>query len=148
MKVILKDNVESLGKMGDIVNVSIGYARNYLIPKGLAVEASNKNIKALELEKGVIKRKEEKQQKRAESLRDDLAKVTCIIKRKVGEQDKLFGSVTSKDIEKALEEQGIQVDKKNISIDDPIKSVGEFPVTVKLYHGVTSEIKVVVVAEE
>jgi large subunit ribosomal protein L9 len=148
MKVILKDNVESLGKMGDILNVSIGYARNYLIPKGLAVEASNKNIKALELEKGVIERKEEKQQKRAESLRDEMAKVTCIIKRKVGEQDKLFGSVTSKDIEKALEEQGIKVNRKNISIDEPIKSVGEFPVTVKLYHGVTSEVKVVVVAEE
>jgi large subunit ribosomal protein L9 len=148
MKVILKDNVESLGKMGDILNVSIGYARNYLIPKGLAVEASNKNIKALELEKGVIERKEEKQQKRAESLRDEMAKVTCIIKRKVGEQDKLFGSVTSKDIEKALGEQGIKVNRKNISIDEPIKSVGEFPVTVKLYHGVTSEVKVVVVAEE
>ncbi|MBW2636172.1 MAG: 50S ribosomal protein L9 [Deltaproteobacteria bacterium] len=148
MKVILKDNVESLGKMGDVLNVSIGYARNYLIPKGLAVEASNKNIKALELEKGVVERKEEKQQKRAESLRDEMAKVTCIIKRKVGEQDKLFGSVTSKDIEKALEEQGVKVDKKNISIDEPIKSLGEFPVTVKLYHGVTSEVKVVVVAEE
>jgi large subunit ribosomal protein L9 len=148
MKVILKDNVESLGERGDILNVSIGYARNYLIPRGLAVEASNKNIKALELEKGIVERKEEKLQKRAESLRDEVAKVTCIIKRKVGEQDKLFGSVTSKDIEKALEEQGIKVDRKNISIDEPIKSLGEFPVTVKLYHGVTSEVKVVVVAEE
>jgi large subunit ribosomal protein L9 len=148
MKVILKDNVESLGERGDILNVSIGYARNYLIPRGLAVEASNKNIKALELEKGIVERKEEKLQKRAESLRDEVAKVTCIIKRKVGEQDKLFGSVTSKDIEKALDEQGIKVDRKNISIDEPIKSLGEFPVTVKLYHGVTSEVKVVVVAEE
>jgi large subunit ribosomal protein L9 len=148
MKVILKDNVDALGKMGDILNVSVGYARNYLIPKGLAVEASEKNIKALELEKGVVERKVEKEQKKAESLRDEMANVTCIITRKVGEQDKLFGSVTSKDIEKALEEQGIKVDRKNISIDEPIKSVGEFPVTVKLYHGVTSEVKVVVVAEE
>jgi len=148
MKVILKDNVESLGKRGDIVNVSIGYARNYLIPKGLAVEASNKNIKALEHQKGVVELKEEKQQKKAESLRDELATVSCIIKRKVGEQDKIFGSVTSKDIEKVLEEQGIQVDRKSISIDEPIKSLGEFSVTVKLYHGITSEVKVVVVAEE
>ncbi len=148
MKVILKDNVQSLGKMGDVVNVSVGYARNYLIPKGLAAEASEKNIKALEHERGVIERKAEKEQKKAESLRDEMANVTCIIKRKVGEQDKLFGSVTSKDIEKALEEQGITVDKKSISIDEPIKSLGEFPVTIKLYHGVTSEVKVVVVAEE
>ncbi len=148
MKVILKDNVQSLGKMGDVVNVSVGYARNYLIPKGLAAEASEKNIKALEHERGVIERKAEKEQKKAESLRDEMANVTCIIKRKVGEQDKLFGSVTSKDIEKALEEQGIKVDKKSISIDEPIKSLGEFPVTIKLYHGVTSEVKVVVVAEE
>ena len=148
MKVILKDTVESLGKMGDVLNVSVGYARNYLIPKGLAVEASEKNIKALEQEKGVIERKEDKERKGAESLRDRMENISCIIKRKVGEQDKLFGSVTSKDIAKALEEQGIEVDRKSIDIDEPIKSLGEFPVTIKLYHGVASEVKVVVVAEE
>lgn len=148
MKVILKDTIESLGKRGDVVNVSVGHARNYLIPRGLALEATEKNIKALEHEKDVIERKEEKIKQKAESMRDDMANVTCIIKRKVGEQDKLFGSVTSKDIEKVLQEQGIEVDKKSIVIDEPIKSLGEFPVTVKLHHGVTAEIKVVVEAED
>jgi large subunit ribosomal protein L9 len=148
MKVILKDTVDALGKMGDVLNVSVGYARNYLIPKGLAVEASEKNIKALEHERVAIERKEEKGRGKAESLRDSMANVVCTITRKVGEQDKLFGSVTSKDVEKALVEQGIEVDRKSIIIDEPIKSLGEFPVKIKLHQGVSAEIKVVVVAEE
>ncbi|MBT8489986.1 MAG: 50S ribosomal protein L9 [Deltaproteobacteria bacterium] len=147
MKVILKENVESLGKIGDMVKVSDGYARNFLIPKGLALEASNKNIKALAHERKTIEQKAEKERKNAEELRGKLENVICTVARKEGEQGKLFGSVTAKDIEKGLSAQGIKIDRKNINLDEPLKSIGEFPVTVKIYPGVNAEIKVVVVSE-
>jgi len=147
MKVILKENVESLGKIGDMVKVSDGYARNFLIPKGLALEASNKNMKVLAHEKKTIEQKAEKERKNAEELRGKLENVICTVVRKEGEQGKLFGSVTAKDIEKELSAQGIRIDKKNINLDEPLKSIGEFPVTVKIYPGVTAEIKVIVVSE-
>jgi large subunit ribosomal protein L9 len=147
MKVILKENVESLGKIGDMVKVSDGYARNFLIPKGLALEASNRNVKVLAHERKTIEQKAEKEKKNAEELRGKLENVTCTIARKEGEQGKLFGSVTAKDIEKELSAQGLKIDRKNINLDEPIKSIGEFPVTVKIYPGVNAEIKVVVVSE-
>jgi len=147
MKVILKEDVESLGKIGDIINVSNGYARNFLIPKDLAIEASGKNIKALEHDKRIIEKKAEKQKGKAEAMAEKLGAVTCTILRKVGEQDKLFGSVTTRDIEESLKEQGADIDKKNILLEEPIKSLGEFPVKVKLFSGVVAEIKVVVAGD-
>lgn len=148
MKIILKDNVESLGNMGDTIKVSDGYARNYLIPKGLAIEASSKNIKSLDHEKRIIAGKTEKERLMAESLTEKLSKVTCTISRKVGEQDKLFGSVTSKDIEDNLRDQGFEIARKNIVIEEPIKKLGEFMVKIKVYPGIFGQVKVAVVSEE
>lgn len=145
MNVILKENVSSLGKAGDLVKVSIGYARNYLIPKGLAVEATSHNVEALEKEKKSILKKIEKEKKKSESIVEKLVETTCIIARRVGDQDKLFGSVNVKDIEEALAAQGLEINRKSILLDEPIKVLGEFPVKIKLPAGVTTEIKVSVV---
>jgi len=147
MKVILKENVESLGKAGDAVKVADGYARNYLIPKGLAVEASSWSLKALEHEKKSIMTKIESEKKKAELIVETLRGVTCTLYRRAGEQDKLFGSVTTKDIEKSLIEQGIEIDRKMIILEEPVRSLGEFPVKIKLQPGVTAEIKITVVGE-
>jgi len=147
MKVILKQNVESLGKAGDLVKVADGYARNFLVPKGLASEANSRNLKAFEHEKSRILLQAEKVQKQAEETAARLSKVTCTIARRVGEQEKLFGSVGAKDIEEALIAQGVEVDKKSVVLDEPIKALGEFPVRIKVSAGVTAEIKIVVVAE-
>lgn len=147
MKVILKENVESLGKAGDAVKVADGYARNYLIPKGLAVEASSWSLKALEHEKKGIMKKLESERKKAELIIEKLRGVTCTLYRRAGEQDKLFGSVTTKDIEKSLIEQGIDIDRKMIILEEPVRSLGEFPVKIKLQPGVTAEIKITIVGE-
>ena len=147
MKVILKEDFESLGKAGDAVKVADGYARNYLIPKGLAVEASSKNVKALDQEKHLVLQKLEKQKKNAESMAAKAAGVVCTIKRRIGEQEKLFGSVHPKDIEAVLKENGIDIDRKWIILEEPIKALGEYPVKIKFPGGVVAEIKVSVVAE-
>lgn len=147
MKVILKQNVESLGKAGDLVKVADGHARNFLIPKGLATEANTRNLKAFEHEKQRILQHAEKIQKQAEETASRLQGVTCTISRRVGEQEKLFGSVGVKDIEEALIGQGIEIDRKNILLDEPIKTLGEFPVRIKLSAGLTAEVKVIVAAE-
>jgi large subunit ribosomal protein L9 len=147
MKVILKQNVDSLGKAGDAVKVADGYARNYLIPKGLAVEASNWSLKTLENEKMQIMKKLETEKKKAEVMIERLAGVTLSLTRRVGEQDKLFGSVTTKDIEQSLQELGIEIDRKMIILEEPIKTPGEFPVKIKLQPGVMTEIKITVIGE-
>lgn len=148
MKVILRENFETLGNAGDILKVADGYARNFLIPQGIAAEANVRNIKALEHAKQNIVRKAEKERKLHESLAASLSGVTCTIARRVGEQDKLFGSVTTKDIEEALLAQNIKIDRKTLLLEEPIKEIGEFPVVVKLGAGVTAEIKVSVVPEQ
>ncbi|MGZ3579272.1 MAG: 50S ribosomal protein L9, partial [Syntrophales bacterium] len=147
MKVILKQNVDSLGKAGEAVKVADGYARNYLIPKGLAVEASNWSLKALENERKQIMKKLETERKKAEVMIERLAGVALSLTRRVGEQDKLFGSVTTKDIEQSLQELGIEIDRKMIILEEPIKTPGEFLAKIKLQPGVTTEIKVTVIGE-
>jgi large subunit ribosomal protein L9 len=147
MKVILKQNIPSLGKTGDLIKVHDGYARNLLIPKGLAIEANEKNIKSFEHEKKNIMKKAEKEEKMAQDQAAKLADVTITVARKVGDQDKIFGSVTSKDIELALKEKGFNIDKKMIVHDEQIKSLGEFKVKVKIHSGVEAEIKLNVVGE-
>ena len=147
MKVILKQNVPSLGKAGDLVKVNDGYARNLLIPKGLAIEANEKNIKTFEHEKKNIMQRAEKEQKTAHDQAASLSLVTLTIARKVGDQDKIFGSVTSKDIELALQEKGFNIDKKMIVHDEQIKSLGEFKVRIKLHSGIEAEIKLIVIGE-
>lgn len=147
MKIILKENVDSLGKVGEMIKVADGYARNYLIPKGLAVEASSRSMKALEHEKSRIMKKNESDRKKAEAMVEKIKGVTCTISRRVGEQDKLFGSVTTKDIEQSLIEQGMEIDRKMIILEEPIKSLGEFPVKIKFQPGITTEITIKVVGE-
>lgn len=147
MQVILKEEVSALGKAGEVVKVADGYGRNYLIPQGLAAEVNSRNIRMIEQQKKQILLKTEREKKKAEGFAAQLSAVVCTIARKVGEQDKLFGSVNSKDIEECMSAQGIVVDRKNIVLDEPIKTLGEFPVKVKLNAGVSAEIKVVVVAE-
>ena len=148
MKVILKQNVPSLGRAGDLVKVNDGYARNLLIPKGLALEADDKNIKAFELAKKNILQKTQKEKAGAQDLASRLSQVTLTIPRKVGDQHKIFGSVTSKDIEAALGEKGFDIDRKMIVHDEQIKSLGEFKVRIKLHSGIETEIKVNVIGED
>jgi large subunit ribosomal protein L9 len=147
MKIILKDEVKSLGHMGDVVTVSDGYARNYLIPKNLAAEASTKNIKELEHNKKIILEKAAKIRDASRGTAEKLAALTLTIRAKVGEEDKLFGSVTSMDIAQALAAEGFDIDKKKIHIEEPIKRTGEFVAQVKLHTDVSAQIKVTVVPE-
>jgi large subunit ribosomal protein L9 len=147
MKVILKDDIKSLGKMGQVVNVADGYARNYLVPKGLAVEANTKNIKSLEHEKRIIGEKAKKIKNSAQDLSDKISSVTIVIKANAGEEGKLFGSVTTMDIAEALKNEGIDIDKKRISLDEPIKRLGTYSVSLKLHSEISTQVNVQVVQE-
>lgn len=144
MKVILMQDVESLGLEGDIVDVARGYARNYLVPKGISIEASNGNLKTLETRKEKIMAKRMKDKEAAERIREKISQVTVTIKGKAGEEGKLYGSVTSRDIAQKLEKEDIIVDRKKIIIDEPIRTIGEFNVGIKLYPEVVAQIKVFV----
>lgn len=148
MKVILTEDVSSLGFAGDIVNVKGGYARNYLIPRNKALVADPRNVKAMEHAKFLAEHKLKKVKAGVEALAEKLADVTVTIAHKVGEEGKLFGSVTSMEIEKDLKEQGFEIDRRNILLDKPIKELGEFKVPVKLHPEITQEIKIEVVKEE
>ncbi|MCK9229827.1 MAG: 50S ribosomal protein L9 [Syntrophales bacterium] len=147
MKVILKEDVESLGKAGQVVNVSAGYARNYLIPGNMALEANTRNIKVLEREKASIEARVDKEHRQAEETAQRLQSLSVTIERKIGDQGKLFGSVTSRDIEEAFAAQGISLDRKSIVLEEPIKEAGEFEVKVKLYPKVVGNLNVRVVGE-
>lgn len=148
LKVILRENIEALGKIGDIVRVSEGYARNFLLPRNLALIADDKNTAAVEHHKKEMERKRQKTAKEAEDLASKLRKVACTISRKVGDQEKLFGSVTASDVAQVLATQGYKIDRKQIHLADPIKAVGVFSVSVKLHPDVTANVKVSVVAEK
>ena len=148
MQVILKTNIEKLGNEGDVVVVADGYARNYLIPRDFAVEATAKNRKLLEHEKRVTAARTAKERKSAEKLASELANLSCTIPMQVGENDKLFGSVTTLDIAAALEEQGVEIDRRKIILDEPIKELGIFTVPARIHPDVTADIKVWVVKAE
>ena len=148
MKVILTQEMHDLGLEGDIVDVAKGFARNYLIPKGIALEASEQNIKLMETKRKKIEVKKVEAKEEAEKIKERMAEVEITISQKVGEEDKLYGSVTSMDIASHLEEQGITIDRRKIALDKPIKTLGEYEVRVKLYPGVTGSIKVFVIPEE
>ena len=147
MKVILRDDVKSLGHMGEVVNVSDGYARNFLIPKKLAVEANTSNIKEFEHNRKMIGEKAAKRREASQATADRLASLSLTIKAKAGEEEKLFGSVTSMDIAEALAAEGYEIDKKKIHISEPIKRVGDYAVQVKLQADVAATVNVHVVAE-
>jgi len=147
MKVILREDVKSLGQMGEVVNVSDGYAINFLLPKKFAVEANTKNIKEFEHNKKVISERAAKVKANVKSLADKLSAVSLIIRAKTGEDDKLFGSVTNMNIAEALAAEGFDIDKKKIVLDEPIKKLGEYSVAIKLHSELSAEVKVHVVQE-
>jgi len=144
MEVILKEDVEKLGHRGDIVKVAEGYGRNFLLPRKLAIEASKANKAVIEQMKAAAVRKSAREKTGAEALAQQLNDVLLAFERKVGEKDHLFGSVTSADIAAALEGRGFNVDRRKIHLDDPLKSLGEFHVPVKLHREVTAHVKVTI----
>lgn len=148
MEVILKKRVETLGDEGDILTVASGYARNYLIPMQLAVRATEKNRRLLEHERRLIAAQGEKAKVRAEELASRIAEVTCTIQRRAGENDRLFGSITSMDIAEALAGQNLEVDRRNIGLEEPIRELGVFMVPIRFHADVTANIQVVVVRED
>jgi len=147
MQLILLENVPSLGKAGDLVKVSDGYGRNYLIPQKKAVLATEKSLKVIEHQKRQVQQRMEKTKKDAEKMAKQIEKLSCTFAKTVGESGKLFGSVTSMDIENYLKENGIEVDRKKISLEDPIKNLGMFTVPIKLHPEVAAHLKVWVVQE-
>jgi large subunit ribosomal protein L9 len=147
MKVILREDVKNLGLMGEVVNVSDGYARNFLFPKKFAVEANTNNIKEFEHNKKVITERAAKLKESVKSIADKLSSLSLTIKAKTGEDDRLFGSVTNMNIAEALASEGYEIDKKKIIMDEPIKRTGEYSVTIKLHPELSAEVKVHVVQE-
>jgi large subunit ribosomal protein L9 len=148
MEVILREDIEKLGSRGEVVKVADGYARNFLLPKRLAVVANESNKKIVEQERHAHVRREAKLVDEAQDLSKLLTGVSVTIAQKAGEADQLFGSVTSKDIAEALAAQNFTIDRRKIQLEEPIKQLGEFKVPVKLHKDVTAEITVVVVKEE
>jgi large subunit ribosomal protein L9 len=148
MEIILRERVEKLGTKGDVVNVSDGYARNFLLPKKLAVLATPANMKQIEQEKAAAVRREAKEKQEVEALARQLSQVSIQVSRKVGENEVLYGSVTSMDIAELLEAKGFTVDRRKIDLQETLKSLGQHDVPIKLHREVTAFIKVEVIKEE
>ena len=147
MEVILREHVDNLGRRGELVKVADGYARNYLLPRKLALLATEGNKKVIEREKVKFDANESEEQKVAQAVADRLANVEIEIARRVGETDALFGSVTNADIAEVLAAKGFDLDRRKLQLHEPIKKLGEFTVPVKLHRDVTVSLKVKVVAE-
>jgi large subunit ribosomal protein L9 len=147
MEVILREHVDNLGRRGEVVKVADGYARNYLLPRKLALLATEGNKKQIEREKVKFDAKESEEQKVAQSMAERIASVEVEIARRVGETDALFGSVTSSDIADALAKKGFELDRRKLVLQEPIKKLGEFSIPVKLHREVTAQVKVRIVAE-
>ena len=148
MEVILREEVEKLGRRGEVVRVAAGYARNFLLPRRLAVAATESNKKIVEQEKHAHLRREAKEIGESQELAKMLAALEITIAQKAGENDQLFGSVTAQDISNALEKQGYLIDRRKVHLDDPIKMLGDFKVSVRLHREVAVELPVHVVREE
>ena len=147
MEIILRETIDNLGRAGQVVKVADGYARNYLLPKKLAYVATPGNLKVIEAERQSLLRKEAKQKEDAEKLQQMLEAVEVTIRRKVGEQDALYGSVTNSDVAEALEKKGFEIEKRKIHMEDHIKTVGEFSIPIRLFKDVTAHIKLKVEPE-
>lgn len=147
MKVILRQKVADLGNIGDVVTVSDGYARNYLIPRDLATRADKAKVRQLEHERRMITAREEKALKATQELAKKIDDLSCTLTVKAGDEDKLFGSVSAADIAQALHEAEIEVDKKNIELEEPIKELGVYSVPISLGRGITARLKLWVVRE-
>jgi len=148
MQVILKEDIEKLGSMGEMVEVKRGYARNYLLPRDMALEATPKNVKLLEHQKRIVATKIARVRKDSETLAEKLAAASVTLRHRAGEEEKLFGSVTTTEIADALAAQGIEIDRRKISLEEPIKRLGEYTATVKLPGGVSASVKITVLARE
>ena len=148
MKLLLKEDVDGLGFCGDEVEVKDGYGRNFLIPKGKALLATPNNLKAFNHQKLVVQSKVKKVIATVQAIADEIAKVTCTVKKKIGDTGKMFGSVTAQEIADLLKVQGVDIDRRKIQITEPIKKAGEYKIPVKLHTEVTAEIKLVVEAEQ
>ncbi len=148
MEVILREDIEKLGNRGQVVKVAPGYARNFLLPKRLAVAATESNKKIIEQERQAHLRKEAKQLNDAQDLAKLMANVSVTISQKAGENDVLFGSVTAKDIAESLERQGYNIERRNVQLSEPIEQLGEHRVPVRIHREVTVEIPVIVTREE
>jgi len=147
MQLILLERIGKLGQIGDIVTVKDGYARNFLLPKHLAVRVTPGNMKLIEQEQRAIKVRYDRERQGGEELARRLAQVSCTIVKKVGEQDTLYGAVTTHEIGQVLEKEGIQIDRRRIQLDEPIKALGVYTVPIKVHPEVTAELKVWVVRE-
>lgn len=147
MKVILKKDFDSLGKAGDIVEVKQGYARNFLIPSNLAIAATPSNLLSFREEKKLSEKRELKGKKEAELLAAKLEKISLTATVQVGEEDKVFGSVTSQNITDMLKDQGYEIDRRKIQLDEPLKALGVYDIPVKLHHDVEAKVKVWVVRD-
>jgi large subunit ribosomal protein L9 len=147
MKVILTANVENLGNAGEVVNVAKGYARNFLLPRDLALEATPGNLKVVEQRKGQFLAAETRRQEEAEVVADRLSEITIKIKKKVGEKDVLYGSVTTAEIAEKLAAKGVEMDKRKMDLETPIKTIGLFEIPVRLHPEVTGLLKVQVEGE-
>ena len=148
MEVVLKEDIENLGHMGEVIKVKDGYARNYLLPRGLVVLADKKSLKALEHQQRMIAQRRERLTREAQGISETLSRVSLEFAVKVGEEGRLFGSVTNLDIEKALKEQGYDVERRRIVLEAPIKVVGDYDVPIRLRPEVMPSIKVRVVSED
>jgi large subunit ribosomal protein L9 len=147
MQVILLEDVSSVGKAGDLIKVSDGYGRNYLIPQKKAILATEKNIKALEHQKRLVQHRMSKTKKDVKKMAQEVEALSCTFARAVGESGKLFGSVTSMDIEAYLKENNLEIDRKKIHLEEPLKSIGMFIVPIKLHAEVVANLKVWIVQE-
>jgi len=147
MKVILKNDMDTLGKAGEIVDVKPGYARNYLIPSNNAIKATPSNLKAFQEEQKLFERRELKGQKEAQVLAEKLEKVSLTATVQVGDEDKVFGSITSQNIADLLKENGFDIDRKKIVLEEPLKALGVYDIPVKLHHQVEAKVKVWVVRD-
>ena len=146
-KVLLREDVDDLGARGEIVRVRAGYARNYLLPRNLAVEATTGNVKGIEQERAALLKKEAKERSTAEAQSEQMRSLTLEFKRKAGEQGALYGSVTSMDLAEALKERGYEIDRHRIHLREPLKRLGEFNVPVRLHREVSIDLQVKVVPE-
>ena len=148
MKIILLKDMDDLGLEGDIINVKTGYARNYLIPRDFALEANERNIKLIESKRKKIEIRKLKAKEDAVKISEQVADMKITIAQKVGEEDKLYGSVTSMDIASEMEKMGMSIDRRKIILEKPIKNLGEYTIPIKIYPGVTGSINVAVVPEQ
>lgn len=147
MEVILKEDIPNLGKIGEVVRVRDGYARNYLLPRGLVLLANKKNLKTFEHQKRLVADQKQKVLRKAQSLGDQIAAVSLVIPVRTGEEGKLFGSVTNIHIEKALKAKGLDIDRRKINLQGPIRNLGDFEVPIRLAADLTVPLKVSVISE-